>query len=142
MGVRRRTRGIHERLKTWGWCSHVYMLEMWSYSWVRERSLLLLSSTSLLLHSASLERHCCLILLLCEIFAASFCFFAAVCCFSLLLCNISVASFFYVIVASFFFFAGSATTHGAWAVTGDKPRRASLYSYLSRHDALINRAAL
>ena len=39
-------------------------------------------------------------------------------------------------------FMGSATTHGAWAVAGEKPRRASLFSYVSRHDALINRAAL
>ena len=36
-------------------------------------------------------------------------------------------------------FMGAATTHGAWAVTGERPRRASLFSYVSRHEALINR---
>ena len=39
-------------------------------------------------------------------------------------------------------FMGAATTHGAWAVTGERPRRASLFSYVSRHEALINRPAL
>ena len=39
-------------------------------------------------------------------------------------------------------FMGAATTHGAWAVPGERPRRASLFSYVSRHEALINRPAL
>ena len=38
-------------------------------------------------------------------------------------------------------FMGSATTHAALAVTGTRARRASLFSYVSRHEALINRPA-
>ena len=38
-------------------------------------------------------------------------------------------------------FMGACTTHGAIRVCGERPRRASLFSYVSRHEALINRPA-
>ena len=37
------------------------------------------------------------------------------------------------------FFMGVGTTHGAWAVTGDRPRRCALFAYSSRHEALAFR---
>ena len=39
------------------------------------------------------------------------------------------------------FFMGSSTPHGAWAVKGERPRRAALFSIVSRHETLINRPA-